>query len=259
MPAPSQKQSDSPVNDAQDARLIVVHSMGKVGSSTLYAPLRDIAGDRAFHTHQFNEKTLDHFISNVSGVSAGHIRDSLRFLELLPAASSVKLIIPVREPMSRNVSAFFENLERYGIQHDSTDVRAAIDTFLRRYPHQVPVNWFNLQVKLPLGIDALQAAPGIPYRFLGTPFELLNVRVEDADQTIERQLNEFLDTTNLKLKQANVGDQKPYAALYAAFRREFQPPKALVDTLYEADYVRALYSTDEIREMRSRWEQPSTD
>jgi hypothetical protein len=102
-------------------------------------------------------------------------------------------------------------------------------------------------------LDALRATPGVPYRFADTPFELLIVRVEDSDRIIEQQFNDFLGTTNLKLKQANVGDQKSYAALYSAFRNEFQPPRELVDSLYEADYVRALYSEEEVREMRSRW------
>lgn len=234
--------------------LVAIHSMGKVGSSTLYRPVKNLIGDRAFHIHQLNAKTIEHAIKSGIGI-VDHIKDSFRFLEARDRADRVKLVVPVREPLSRNVSAFFNNLTRFGIDEQTSDVDLVIRTFLERYPHHIPIRWFDLQVKQPLGIDPYEAKAGTPHVFANTKYELLVVRVEDSDSRIESQLQEYLDNPSISLQRENVGDQKSYKDLYGSFRSTFRPPKSLIQTLYEAEYVKAFYPENEVAHMRSFWEQ----
>jgi len=203
-----------------------------------------------------NEDTLERFRGTAAGARVGHVQQSQRFLKSLESAQSVRLITPVRDPLSRNVSAFFENLDRFDVEETSKDVNLAIRTFIERYPHTLPIRWFEQQMAQPLGVDALKAEPGKPYLYPDTPFELLILRAEDPDEDKEEALREFLEYPTLRLSLANVSENKPYAELYSAFKREFRPPPEMVDMLFDAPYVQRFYSPEERHRMKDRWNRP---
>ncbi len=231
----------------------LVHSMGKVGSHSVYKAVEATHRFRALHTHQLNTKTLAAYCKSMPE-TPGHIKHSLRFLKDSRLDEPIRLIIGIRDPMSRNMSAFFENLERFGLHDDGAyDMDELITIFMQKYPHHIPINWFKTQVTIPLGLKLFEEKWGIPRRAQIGRFDVLVDRLEDSDEDREQTLRDFLECPELKLNQINVGQEKPYSELYSAFKAQFRPSTAMLNMLFNSDYVRCFYSKEERDTMRNRW------
>jgi hypothetical protein len=108
---------------------------------------------RVLHTHQLNPWSYWNF-ARKSDELPGHMQDYETFLSERKEEDEIVLVVPVRKPMGRNVFAFFENLSRYGIaSHAKQSIEDVIKIFLSKYPHKVPITWFDNEVETPLGID----------------------------------------------------------------------------------------------------------
>ncbi len=233
---------------------VLVHSMGKVGSYSVYRTLKSMRRFRVLHTHHLQQQTM-RALATPGRRPPGHITDSVEFLGLCRPEDRVKMIVNVREPMGRNVSAFFENLDRFDISADADqDIERVVDTFVQQYPHHVPEQWFDVHLKQPLGIDVLDERISETRSFEQGQFEVLLLRTEDPDEAWQADIRRFLEAPDFLLGRMNVGSDKTYAELYSRFKEAFRPGADMLDQLYEVDYVRAFYTADERAELRSRWE-----
>ena len=232
---------------------VLVHSMGKVGSYSVFKAVQATRKFRTLHTHQLNRKTIDRY-SNVVETTPGHIKQSLQFLTESSPDDKIKIIIGIRDPMNRNISAFFENLEHFDLAYDgSYDTDKLIESFNQKYSHHVPVRWFETQVRIPLGLNLFEHNWGLPRRAIIGRFDVLIDRVEDSKNVRGKALKEFLDCPDLKLKRMNVGQEKPYSDLYSAFKLHYRPSSEMLDLLYKSDYVRFFYSAAERETLRGVW------
>ncbi|MEQ9823985.1 MAG: putative capsular polysaccharide synthesis family protein [Puniceicoccaceae bacterium] len=103
---------------------VVVYQMGKVGSSSIYESLRRLYNNKnVYHVHYLNPKYISRIVEKRTrlGLSIpGHIQTSQLVRELIRSESeNLKFISLVRDPFSRNLSAFFENIDNF-LQHTGT-------------------------------------------------------------------------------------------------------------------------------------------
>lgn len=112
-------------------RPILVHSMGRCGSGTIYETLKR-AGYRTAHVHYLTRPPDD---------------QNREALKLLQACKDVYVITPIRKPIARNLSAFFMNYVSYG------KAKPTWEEFLSRYSHEVPLTWFDREMLPVWGID----------------------------------------------------------------------------------------------------------
>lgn len=172
---------------------------------------------------------------------------------------SALFISLVRDPVSRNISAFFQNDGNWAdftVPPEKHAVDTLIKRFLEAYPHHVPLVWFDGEFQPVLGID-VYAHPfpkerGYDVIEAGN-FKVLLLKVELDDAVKERAISEFLGVPDFRLIRHNVGVKKETAALYKAFKDQFVLPAALADQIYEARYTRHFYTSEEIEHMRARW------
>ncbi len=185
-----------------------------------------------------------------------------------------KIITLTREPIARNISAFFENLDvnardtegefeisshYYRIEPMIVtvhDVDKLAKLFFERATHDSPVKFFDREIKEIFDIDVL--AEGFPvdkgYEIYRTPrAELLVLRLEDLERCAGDAFREFLDIDDFQLTNRNIGAKKVYAPLYDAFRREAVIGADYADVLYESEFMRTFYSNEEVRAARARW------
>ena len=97
---------------------VLIYQMGKVASSSIFHSLKTTTDFNAFHVHRLNPK-------HITRVREGHLQrgdsppiedeEGLYLYENLikPCRTPIKIISLVREPISRNISAFFQNLQSY--------------------------------------------------------------------------------------------------------------------------------------------------
>lgn len=235
---------------------VIVHSVGKVGSKSIYNSLQALGTMDVLHTHQLNQNTITKFIENQG--TPPHIRDSLYFIDQVEPDVPVKLITPVREPVARNISAFFGNLKRYGYKapYEEIDIDELLNRFVNDYHHNIPADWFEEQYKKPLGIDVFSRSFGFERGatvIASGRFEALLLRMEDPNELREERIREFLGLKDFDLKSINVGDEKDYGDIYRTFKTRLILPLPFLDEMYSTKYVRHFYSDEEIEYYRTKW------
>jgi hypothetical protein len=171
-----------------------------------------------------------------------------------------KFITVVRDPISRNVSAFFENFGRFtGKPFDiETDYSLAglTNIFLEQYNHDIPLTWFDTEVRQVLGIDIYNHPFPATRGFLEVTqgaYQLLVLKLETDDRMKETAIRDFLDLPDFQLLRANVGKDKEYGATYKKFTRNIRLPDVYIKRMYTSKYAQHFYTPEEIEAMRLRW------
>lgn len=139
--------------------VILVHTMGRVGSSTLQATIQNQLGRPVPHIHALNPETLVRQVARAGSLarSSASVQagvDAVR--QIMRATGRIKVITAVREPVDRNLSAMFAALtngrgssEVEAALKDSAAVRRAWEAAHHDRPHV----WFDREVLEPLGVD----------------------------------------------------------------------------------------------------------
>lgn len=222
---------------------ILVYQMGKVGSSSIKKTLIR-AGYCVEHFHYF------------SGDFASPdppMRERLGVDDLL--GGGYKIISLVRDPIARNVSAFFQNLRAFGLEDDS--VSARLDWFLNKYPWQVPLNWFDAEFKVHTGIDVFAYTFDVSRgwgKLLSGDLSVLLLQVEISDEAKQRAIADFLGHPIPAIAKANNAADKAYAKEYRAFLSEIRLSEALVTEMLGSKYVTHFYSPSQIAKFKDHWE-----
>lgn len=241
---------------------LLVWQMGKVGSRTILESLHD----QRYRGAMFHVHVLSDYLTRKGEVSRrASIRGNVAFLysdvlreEIRRGDREWKVITLVREPVGRNLSAFFQNLDVYlpGVDIGSMDSQVLEERFFATFDHDRPVEWFAHEFPEVLGLDIYASA--FPkqqgYQVINTgPVDVLVLRMEDLNRVGEGVLAEFLGMEHVSLTRTNVGSSKGYARQYADVKKHVRIPKDYLDRMYDSEYARHFYTQEELAGFRSRW------
>lgn len=270
---------------AYSGQPIITYQMGKVGSSTVRASLATLDSDRpVYHVHFLNPERVreierqrrKYFRTEKFTLLRRPWLYEFLYEQIRTENRHWKIVTLIREPIARNMSTFFENLEvtekpnstKYAVKSDyygfdiEVDVKQVdplIELFFDRLVHERPLNYFNDEIKYVLGIDVFECAfprdkGYMVYR--GNNVDLLLVRLEDLDRCASTAFKEFLSIDDFSLAQANIASKKIYAPLYKEFKRKIHFSETYVNRMYESRYTRHFYSDEEIDDFRRGLERP---
>jgi len=241
---------------------IIVYQMGKVGSSSVVESLQRAGMRLVFHVHRMNphniQEVREEFLRDNQSPLNEVLGETL-YRKVIERGRKAKFITLVREPIGRNISAFFENFSRFtDIDYEKSNhgTEELIDIFINRYNHEVPLTWFDVEMRKTLGIDVYKHAFPKEKGYLrvkGMNSELLILKLETDDLIKEKAITEFLDTENFTLARNNVGREKVYSQTYQDFIRTLRLPRAYVELMCNAAYTRHFYSEKEIDSIQTRW------
>lgn len=267
---------------ASSGEPIIDYQMGKVGSSTIRVSLSALGLKQSFyHVHFLNPVRVAE-IRRQRRRYFGTEKETLlkrpwtyEFLyeQIQKKDRRWRIITLVREPIARNISTFFENLEvtekpdggGYAIKSDyyaiDTDVmldnvEPLIALFFDRLQHDRPLGYFDDEVKTVFDLDVYsgdfprQKGYGI---YQGDRADLLLIRLDNLNQCAESAFKEFLDIDGFSLIQTNVASEKVYAPLYSAFKRTIRLPESYINRMYDSKYTRYFFSDEEIQGFRRKW------
>jgi len=249
---------------------VVIYQMGKVGSRSLYDSLRSTPGVFVTHVHRMHP-------GNIAAVAAAHqarrrrpekeVVGPLLHAHAVERGRPLQVITLVRDPVARNLSAFFQNLAIFtdvsvtpmtGPEGKVTGRVAELgELFLTAYPHDVPLTWFDDELGAELGVDVFatpfpQAAGYC--EITGSRHRVLVLKLEAGDEIIARAVKEFLDLPQFVLHRTNVGVEKPYAGLYDDVREKIRLPGEYLERMYSSRLARHFYSAAERAGFRRRWQ-----
>lgn len=176
----------------------LVHSMGRSGTRCLLRALEG-AGFPVSYTHKLER-----------------IDKSVRFV-----------ISPIREPVSRNISAYFRNCCK--------DEPPSADRFIRCYPHDIPLAFFDREIKPHWGIDVYSE----PFNqeqgwqvYQGKRVKLLVIRLEDFDKW-EDAFPALTGRHTPKLKRDNITTHAGY--------KDFNVPDEYRAIMHSSIYYQHFY------------------
>jgi hypothetical protein len=227
------------------SRPILVLNMGKVASQSVWFSLRKQTRREVIHLHFLfdnHQKPKDREIFN-------------RFVV---EKEEVDVVTLVREPISRNISQFFQDLAKYtsfaaaGFDGNYNTLR---DVFLKRFPHKQPLHWFDHNIELNFGINVFyERFPRAGFSIHSRDnVELLVLRAEERDYVKSSALRAFLHLDHFELERYNDAQDKDYAEIYKEFCDRTPLPADLVRELMESKYSKHFYSLDERQAIIQRW------
>jgi hypothetical protein len=237
--------------------------MGKVASTSVYMSLKESTDFDVFHAHRLNPE-------NIARVREEHLQrgdvppDDTRGLYLYkrlikPRRKTTWIITLVREPVGRNISAFFQNLEsfeRMKDAHSALEVEELVRDFVQKYNHDVPLTWFDEELRATTGIDVYQHP--FPYEkgyqvIDEPPFHVLIMHHDLDDQQKESCIADFLGLDSFPITRVNVSSSKEYTGTYRAFLASIQLPETYVDRMMSSKYAQHFYALEEREALYRRW------
>jgi hypothetical protein len=259
--------------------------MGSVGSSSVTKSLKLAEMDRnIYHIHflkpelikKYETKRKPSFHIKKGGGGLKHIWQYEYLYDLVQRnlnGKKWKIITMVRDPIARNLSDFFEHIEvipthkknqqifkskehGYEVVIRDNDPSKLIELFFEKFDHNSPTTYFDREFKGVLNIDlyANKFPKSKGYKIYNEDTaDILLIKLEHIDGCIESSLKEFIDVEITKLVVANIGEQKPYGAIYRQFKSKIRFPQTFLDNIYTSKFVQHFYADSEIKLFRDKW------
>jgi len=244
--------------------IILVHSMGKVGSTSV---LKALKGSRPsfgiFQTHFLDPQDIHNlwrtypFASRPGHLVAGRIL-SHAVRNKKGRSKRWKIITLTRDPILRNIAAFFQNIDRYfpdflhRYQTGKISDEQLLGYFLKQYDQTHVLNhWFDKNIRDVFGIDIFEypfpkEKGYMIYHNEANSADLLLIKLEHLDKCHKAAFVEFLGIGDIRMKNANVGQEKQYKDIYKSFKEKIDLPEKYISKNYSARFVEHLYGSEEL-------------
>lgn len=264
----------------QGMNLLLVHTMGKVGSTTVAASLKARGFKKSwamYQPHFLGEEWLANAdrlaVEGVPGWAtlARQFREgfprSHRLSEELvrwrQAGKQVTVITIVRDPVAVNISGLFHNQAWWPDELKATCadpsagcLAALEDYFLESYPHDVPDVWLDKELRPLYDVDVFAEPFDKQKGYAIYRSDLANIlllKLEKLDECAAEAFREFLGLEDFQLVTANTAEGKEYAAVYKAFRKNLALPDSYLDRMYSSRVAKQFYTPEEIAPFRRKW------
>lgn len=243
-----------------DKETIFVYQMGKVGSTSI-----EHAIENAIHVHAFYNRnhTCPPRLMGLAKFGVRHflLRAEQEFLAYLlrivfKRRKHTKIVTLVREPIARNISMFFHDLDAYlfsaytNCMHTRKAPLATrcqnssllIDVFNSEFDHDYALNWFDNEFAIMTGLNIYD------YDFnrdLGyclikeSSVEVFCLRTDKIGECID-SLSEFCGS-KVKLSSVNRADDKWYKEVYKQFSREYSYSSDELDKIYNSQFFQHFF------------------
>ncbi|MGI9065254.1 MAG: putative capsular polysaccharide synthesis family protein [Pyrinomonadaceae bacterium] len=234
--------------------------MGKVGSSTIKLTLDRL---NLFQSHQVHRLNPDNIArvkreheSRGWAPPAGDLNGLELYERIIKTRAPAKIITLVREPIGRNFSYYFQNLDKIC---GTPDAHASIPTeqLVRDFPVEFPysddpLTWFEYEFKEVLGLDLYSYELNMGRGFAEVKsdlYDILILRTDTADEIKSEALAKFLEVSRAPLVQANITAHKEQAKAYRKFGNSIQMVPAYLDHMLGSKYSCLFFDEKDL----SRW------
>ncbi len=231
-------------------RAAVVYTMGKVGSDAMARALEK-TNIATFHLHTLARRQVIGRVAKFTEngrLPPAHLTASLLFLRRKPL--DPVFISSVRDPVARNLSAFFQN--RDALEFDETaEVDEVCARFIDQYPHDLPLDWFDREFGKHAGVDVYSKAFDHKRLFVRGD-DWIVFRADCPDALKSRELTALVGV-KVAVKRGNETGDKAEGALYRKTRDNLKLPAELLDRMYDSRFARHFWTDEERAAMRARW------
>lgn len=252
--------------------IALVHQMGRAASMTMTNTLRAMELDMPIHhTHWLNPETVARRMARMEQsrgkIESFNLRVSKLMLDNLPPermrSYPWRIVSIIRDPVARNLSAYFLSIEGFidDVYRRHAQGRLKpdelLEVFLRDYPHDIPLNWFDLEVNEVFGMN-VYARPflfDLDYAlYEAGPLRMAVIKVESLERTYRPALQALFGEAPGELRNTHISVQdEPYAPIYKSFLAAVRLPQDYLDRMYDSVYARHFYRPEELAAFRKKW------
>lgn len=266
---------DSELTEINDGTPILIYQMGKVGSKSVYNSLKkNLISNVIYHVHFLSHSNIEEVESYL--LSLPHITDkeplrkSKRVREIIDQSSNsarFKIITMVREPIAREISDLFQNINRELPSINKCNLKEklnSITAFLHKSfssfdeTDDYACTWFDKEIKDVFNFDIYTYSfdKSLGYHiYRNDQFDILIIRLEDLSRCFNRAMSRFFknDDINFTLENSNRSSEKPYRQIYEKVRTNFKLPVEILDKVYSTRYSKHFYSEDDLEKFKAQW------
>ena len=221
-----------------------IFQMGKVGSMSLKSTLSEYLKGEVVHSHSYGRMKTRH-------QKLLTVRKNLH----LP----IDVICPIREPISRNVSAFFQNFKKYTesdfSQHE-WEVTKLLSLFLNNFCHNTCLEWFDHHFRPTFDIDVFAEPFPIERKWNIYRQHSTRALIYRSDLDKEKQLeiiSRFLGIKISTWKYDNISENKKYSQIYRDFCLSAKLPDTYIKLMNDSSFCQHFWSEEERRQNSQKW------
>lgn len=261
----------SKIKKYKNDNLILIYQQGKVGSRSLSNSIKK-KNISQITIHSFHSKIATQLFNNynskkyyISKLNNIHYKTKMFFLlKLLKNNKKLKIISLVREPISRNISFYFQDFQiplmEISSNRDTTiskniNIEVFIDDFFKNFNHTNGINWFDNELKkyFDLNIYKYPFDKERGYSIIKKDnIEFLIIKLEKLNRLKKGNLfNDFLNVKNFNLTRKNDSKEKWYDCIYKDFKESIVFSEKYINRIYNSKYMRHFYTNEEILKFKN--------
>jgi hypothetical protein len=221
---------------------VVVYQPGKVGSQAIAKTLNDM-GKKVYHAH---------YIYNIAGEYSSAANYKLK-KTLSELNQPLQIVTPIREPIARNLSAYFWSLPK--------DAKYTPDIykhqFINNYQHEWLLNWFDHEFNNLFEMDIYELAFNQHRGYSiyegmwnKQPLSILIVQQEKLMFNFKEILVRFFHTDAYPVVP-RVNETKQW--FYKDFKCWLKLPEDFLEKIYTSKYARHFYGEHDITHFKNKW------
>jgi len=252
---------------------ILIYQMGKVGSKTVQRSLENAKiPDPIYHVHHLSDNGIRSAEEYLRKLGSKTLSD-LEYSKVLnrktvreKATVQWRIITLVREPIQREISDFFENVEWYWPElvgeFGKLDERRAVEFLQKQFGEfneltDYASTWFDRELKSLFEIDVYKFPFNHQEGFTiirDRNVEVLVLRLEDLDRSFQSAIMKFLRVDSpIPILKSNVGGEKKFSEQYRYVLENIRIPRSVCSMIYSTKYARHFYSEDMRNEFIRKW------
>lgn len=259
------------INTYLNQEIYLIFQMGKVASKSIENSINK-SKKKCLHLHSFKKSIVRELFNEYQSKNyyCNNIKDlellikKQIILRLLKINKNINIITLVREPISRNLSFYFQDFQiplmeisknRDTTSAEKINIENFINDFHKNFNHEHGVNWFDNHFKKSFGIDIYKYPFNKEEGYQIIEKKNLNILVLKLEKLnkLENIIGQFIHETNFSLDNSNQGNKKWYGSIYNKFKKEIVFPEKFINELYSSKFMKHFYTDNEISVFKNKY------
>lgn len=248
---------------------IIILTPGKTGSSSIYNSLKKQLPNPVFQLHNLSENEIEklkriHLNSDRKSLPLHLIISENLNKRLKKYKGKLYIVTIVREPISREISSFMQNINfiKNSIERNnlSIDIEMASNILSKSLENNVGdkfEKWFKKEIESSFSINVFMKSFDHSANFMifrNGRYNLLLMKMETMDKIFSKAISKLFSTSiSIYLKRDNVGEKKYYSSDYSELKRHIKIDNKILKEVINSRYMKHFYSENEINYFKNKW------
>lgn len=243
-------------HEALSGKIVIVYTMGKVGSSSVYYTLmKSFPFRKIFHNHFLSSEWLTERLPNTPFMRNIRLaKPTLRAVDR--PDQEIYYICMMREPIGRDLSNVVQNYNHNEIDIHNTSLGDLIPQ-IASDNHMFFEDWFNTDFTGHIGKAVISfpfnPVEGFSIHRIDQRKHLLLLKVEAIDDVFEKAISEFLGVQVDPQFRFNESSEKSEADFYKALKKSYRLPRNKLKKIYDSNIIKHFYDKSERAALIEKW------